>query len=99
MQQNIGLNQWSIQPSEFRGGVSPAAIGMRKKKTSGVGAIVSQTGVATTSTLKKKTPIGPMGSSTTTDEEVKVLLAIVQTMMNNIKTTLPLVLNGRTDMN
>lgn len=43
------------------------------------------------SLLKKKAPIGAMGSATTTDEEIVVLLSIIDTLMNNVKTTLPLI--------
>lgn len=34
-------------------------------------------GKMSTTGLKKKTPIGPMGASTTIDEEVKVLLSVI----------------------
>ncbi|KAL4503305.1 hypothetical protein ABPG72_000911 [Tetrahymena utriculariae] len=82
-----GINQWNntdLKLSQNTGVIAG------KKKIGGS----STTAQSTTGTaLKKKTPIGPMGASTTTDEEVKVLMSVVQIIMNNIKTTLPLIMN------
>jgi len=44
--------------------------------------------------VKKRTPIGPMGSSTTSaDDEAKVLLSVVYTVISSLKTTLPLMVS------
>ncbi|EAS00326.2 endo-1,4-beta-xylanase xylA, putative (macronuclear) [Tetrahymena thermophila SB210] len=82
-----GINQWNN--TDLKGSQNTGLI-VGKKKIGGS----STTAQSTTGTaLKKKSPIGPMGASTTTDEEVKVLMSVVQIIMNNIKTTLPLIIN------